>query len=72
MGAVSRRIADTQPHRFEISNVPPGHYLGYAASEDIEQAKTTFVSAGLELDVSGNMEGVRLDYAMGKQEPSSK
>jgi len=59
--------AELAPHgRFEIPNVPPGHYLGYAATEDAEQGKTTFVSAGLELDVRGNMEGVRLDYATGK------
>lgn len=49
------------PHGFfEFEEVPPGHYTVFAATEEGESV--TFLSAGVEVDVNKNIDGLKLDY----------
>jgi hypothetical protein len=54
------------PHGFfEFQGVSPGHYTAFAVADNNEES-LTFLSAGVEVDVTENVEGLKLDYVAKK------
>ncbi len=58
--------AELGPHGvFELKGVLPGHYTAFALTQNDDQS-FTFLSSVVEIDVTENVEGLKLDYVAKK------